>query len=175
MAWGTKQGAVCCMISAHQGAFFQCTRNQMPFTPTASFYNSHKQHVSIITSSQVSPPPLKIKINHRYCLQGSCYASHSSRAYPQAPRIYTLMWPPSYSYGYRQSMMTNSLMRLANLPFKTDVICGERAKESHLWLPGMTRSQYRMGGRSPKDNLQFLERCILNPDAFQQQYERGNP
>ena len=53
-------------ISADQGTFFQCTRSQMPFTPTAAFYNSRNQHVSIIMSSQVSPPPLKKK-NHRCC------------------------------------------------------------------------------------------------------------
>lgn len=91
------------------------------------------------------------------------------------PQEHTLMWPPSYSYGYRQSMITNSLMRLANLPFKTDAICGQKAQENQLWLPGTTRFKYRRGGRIQKGDLQFLERCILNPDASQQLYERDNP
>lgn len=90
-------------------------------------------------------------------------------------REHTLMWPPSYSYGYRQSMMTNSLMRLANLPFKTDAICGQKAQENQPGLPGTARCKYPMGGRIQKDDLQFLERCILNPDASQQLYERDSP
>lgn len=58
---------------------------------------------------------------------------------PPASGTLTLMWPPSYSYGYRQSMITNSLMRLANLPFKTDAICGEKGQEDQCWLLERTR------------------------------------
>lgn len=105
--------------------------------------------------------------------RGPFLASHDTGR-PPASGTLTLMWPPSYSYGYRQSMITNSLMRLANLPFRTDAICGERPGESVLAArsnenPTVPMRQFQ------KHGLQFLERCTLDPDASRRPCGRGSP
>jgi len=73
-------------------------------------------------------------------------------------------------------MITNSLMRLANLPFKTDAIYEEK-KGRRVSFIGyqITSFQLPKCNGFHKPDLQFLEKYISNPDASQRPYERGNP
>lgn len=72
-------------------------------------------------------------------------------------------------------MMTNSLMRLANLPFKTDAIYEEKGGCGVNVGSQVTRFQLPMCSGFHKSDLQFLEKYISNPDASQRLYERDNP
>lgn len=89
---------------------------------------------------------------------------------------HTLMCPPSYSYGYLQSIITHSLMKLANFPVSTDTICREHPRVQ-LFHGVLVLFPHPHKGFSPPSlqHIPFQSQCILNPDVSQRRCGINNP